>query len=190
MILRCTAKVVKLLGARALYEVPAAEGDWYVNLVYLERRKCLLITHAGSLFTVFAADVRKADLIPFGNFVSLAIQRELKSEALAADTFGNMDQADWRLAKTASRSVLGCMNEMATHCWYAVKMSGGFPACDFGRLNHELRRTMHAPRGYARPIDVVRQQSRGAKDVGERGRLLQLHGSTSKRRDEPFRKVP
>ena len=56
-----------------------------------------------------------------------------------------------RLAKTASRSVLGCMNEMATHCWYVVKLSGGFPASDFQRLNHELRQNMHAPEGLRAP---------------------------------------
>lgn len=82
------------------------------------------------------------------------------------------------------------MNEMATHCWYAVKLSGGFAACDVQRLKHELRRTMHAPRGYARPIDVVRHQSRGADEDGERGRILQLPRTTSGRRDEPFRKAP
>ena len=74
MILRCTAKMAKLLGAKTLDNPPADDGDWYINLICLERRKCLLITHAGSLFTVFAADVRKADLVPLGNFVSRAIR--------------------------------------------------------------------------------------------------------------------
>ena len=179
--------MAKLVGAKALDNPPADDGDWYINLIYLERRKCLLITHAGSLFTVFAADVRKADLVPLGNFVSRAIQRELQAEGLAPDTFGDLDQTELRVAKTASRSVLGCMNEMATHCWYAVKLSGGFAASDFQRLNHELRRTMHAPRGYARPIDVVRNQARSSDDVGERGRILQLRGTTSGRQDERFR---
>jgi hypothetical protein len=179
VILRCTAKVAKLLGAELLDGPAAGDDDWYVNLIYLERRKCLLMTHAGTLFTVVAADVRKADLVPLQHFVSNAIQRELLSEGLALDTLGNLDKTDLRLAKTASRSVLGCMNEMATHCWYAVKLSGGFSACDFEGLNRELRRTMHAPRGYARPIDVVRQWTSGADNEGDRGRVLQLCGGTA-----------
>ena len=76
---------------------------------------------------------------------------------------------------------------MATHCWHAVKLSGGFLASDFQRLNHEMRRTVHSPMGYARPIDVVRKQARSSDDVGERVRILQLRGTTSGRQDEPFR---
>jgi len=56
--------MAKLLSAQTLDNPPADDGDWYINLVSLEWRKCLLITPAGPLFTVFAADVRKADLVP------------------------------------------------------------------------------------------------------------------------------
>ena len=33
MILRCTAKVAKLLGAKRLDNPPADDGDWYINLI-------------------------------------------------------------------------------------------------------------------------------------------------------------
>ena len=36
---------------------PDAE-DWYANLVWLDRRKCLLLTPAGTLFSMFEAGVR------------------------------------------------------------------------------------------------------------------------------------
>lgn len=50
MILRCTAKMLTLLGVRAtaLPDLPPSADDWYLNLLWIERRKCLLLTHAGT----------------------------------------------------------------------------------------------------------------------------------------------
>jgi len=58
VILRCTKKVLAVLGAvRVADPAPDAE-DWYGNLLWFDRRKCLLLTHAGTLFSVFEPDVR------------------------------------------------------------------------------------------------------------------------------------
>ena len=64
MILRCTKKLLAVLGAGRVAEpgpVPDA-GDWYANLLWFDRRKCLLLTHAATLFSIFEADVRAVDL--------------------------------------------------------------------------------------------------------------------------------
>ena len=50
MILRCTKRLLDVLGHDRLASVspePDAE-DWYANLVWIERRKCLLLTHAAA----------------------------------------------------------------------------------------------------------------------------------------------
>ena len=62
MVLRCTAKALDLLGVRrmSLVEVPPSDDDWYLNLLWFDRRKCLLLTHAGTVFSIFIPDVRKA----------------------------------------------------------------------------------------------------------------------------------
>ncbi len=36
--------------------------DWYANLLWFDRRKCLLLTHVGTLFTIFEVDVSASDL--------------------------------------------------------------------------------------------------------------------------------
>jgi hypothetical protein len=36
---------------------PATAEDWYLNLLWIDRRKCVLLTHAGTLFSVFRAGV-------------------------------------------------------------------------------------------------------------------------------------
>jgi hypothetical protein len=98
--------------------------DWYANLLWLSGRRCLLLTHAATLFTVFEADVRAADLRDPGRLVTGLISRELLREQLPADTFGRANPADVGLAKTADRSVLGCMNDMA-FLWGVVYRTTG-----------------------------------------------------------------
>jgi hypothetical protein len=109
--------MLDLLGTRAvtLTEQPPADEDWYANLLWLDRQKCLLLTHAGTLFSVFVPRVRKADLRPIGPYVVKAVEAELRSESLPPDTLGQLKPDAVRLAKTASRSTLGFMNELAVH---------------------------------------------------------------------------
>src|ERR1700722_6624432 len=68
MVLRCTAKVLKVLGPDALEAagspIAPRDDDWYMNLLWLDGRKCLLVTHAGTKFSAFAPNVRVAALPP------------------------------------------------------------------------------------------------------------------------------
>jgi hypothetical protein len=160
VVLRCTQRLLDLLGGRAvtLTELPPADDDWYANLLWLDRQKCLLLSHAGTLFSVFLAGVRKADLQPIGPYVVKAVEAELRSESLPPDTLGELDPDAFRLAKTASRSTLGFMNEMAVHLRYQVADAGGLSHCDISTLNHHLRRTLHNRGGYTYPIELVAQR--------------------------------
>jgi hypothetical protein len=64
MMLRCTKKLLAVLGPVGFTDAAPTpnDEDWYANLLWCERRKCLLLTHAGTLFTIFEADVRAAEL--------------------------------------------------------------------------------------------------------------------------------
>jgi len=98
---------------RVTAQPPPSDDDWYLNLVWIERQKCLLLTHAGTLFSVFRVGVHVADLRPLGNYLVEAIEAELRAEGLPADTFSALEPDSVQLAKTASRSTLGFMTEMA-----------------------------------------------------------------------------
>jgi len=82
--------MLDLLGGRAitLADLPPADEDWYANLLWLDRQKCLLFTHAATLFSVFLARVRTADLRPLGPYVVKAIEAELRSESLPPKILG------------------------------------------------------------------------------------------------------
>ena len=165
VMLRCTAKLLTLLGvsSRELADVEPRDTDWYANLLWIDRRKCVLFAHADTLFTILAADVRKADLAPLAPFVVGAIKAELRSERLPTDTFGDLDASGVQIARTASRTVLGYMNEVARSCEYWIAEAGGLRWCDIAQINRDLRRELHLsrqPPGHFVPIDLVRSRSR------------------------------
>ncbi|MHB8499008.1 MAG: DUF6933 domain-containing protein [Acidimicrobiales bacterium] len=112
------------------------DEDWYANLLVLDRRKCLLLTHAGTLFTIFEPDVRASDLKATKNLVVALIERELLAEGLPADVFGDLWADELLIAKTADRSVLGCMNDMGILCDVAVADARSLLLLDVASLNH------------------------------------------------------
>ena len=134
------------------------DDDWYLNLVWIERQKCLLLTHSGTLFSVFRTGVNVADLRPLGTYLVAVIQSELRAEGLPADTFPDLCPDDLRLAKTASRSTLGFMTEMAFELGWIIEDKRGLRRSDINDLNHALRRMLWNRGDYVRPIELVHQR--------------------------------
>ena len=132
-----------------------------INLLWFERRKCLLLAQAGTLFTVFAPDMRKVDLMRVGAVAVRLISHQLDVEELPPDTFGLLDRGAVQVANTTSRTVLGYMNRIALECRYAIADRGGLDRCDIDSLNRELRRELHLsrrPPGYFVPIDLIHKR--------------------------------
>jgi hypothetical protein len=149
--------MLDLLGGRSLTlsGLPPTVDDWYLNLLWIDRQKCLLLTHADTLFSVFRAGVRTADLRPIGNYLVDAVGTELRAEHLPTDTFSELQPDSVLLAKTASRSTLGFMNEMAFELRYFIADAGGLGRRDIDILNQRLRRTLRNRGEYVRPIELA-----------------------------------
>ncbi len=161
LLLRCTGKLLKVLGTapKDLVEAPPSPEDWYGNVIYIEGRKCLLVTHAQTLFTVFIPDVLAADLRPIDALLIPALHAALAREGLPIDTFGVPGGGPVRLAKTADRSVLGCLRDLAGRCEWAVRSVGGLANLDLDELHHGLQRNPSSVRNWAFAIDSVRKRT-------------------------------
>jgi len=158
VIVRCTARLLKLLAPVELADAQPAPDDWYANLIWIDRRKCLLVVHADTLFPVFVADVRKPQLTNFGQYIAGTVATALADESLAADCLGPIDPAQVLVARTASRSVLGVMNDMASMSERLAEQAGGITRLDVEDLNAFLRRTPYRRDGYFRPVEAARQR--------------------------------
>jgi hypothetical protein len=155
VMLRCTAKVLALLRVSEPAIGEACEQDWYAHLIRIDRRKCLLVTHAGTLFSVFMPNVTAAGLRPIGPPVVSAIQAALQAEHLPIDTLGELDPCQVAVAKTADRRILGTINDLAFTTEHVIATNGGLARCDINALNHGLHRTINSITGYIPPIDLV-----------------------------------
>jgi len=96
---------------------------------------------------------------PLGAWLTATIGDQLRAERIPPDPLGVLDPDQVRIAKTASRHVLGVMNDMVQYAQAVVDTSGRLAACDLERLNHRLRRGLH---------------QRDEHTVGPRGRTAAL----------------
>ena len=161
--LRCTTRLLELLGDPMTEERPASPDDWYANVFWVQRRKCLLVTHAETLFSVFAPAVRAASLRPLDAFVAL-ITRQLAAEGFPAAVLGPLDCGRASIARTADRQVLGCMNVIAGACEHAAADAGGLARLDLTALHYRLQPNITSARDYVPAIDVV--ANRPSKPAG------------------------
>ncbi|MFN0153117.1 MAG: DUF6933 domain-containing protein [Gaiella sp.] len=84
----------------------------------------------------------------------------LDAEHLPHNALGELSGSDVRLAKTASRCVLGFMNDIAMHVDYGLDRYGGVLDVDVITLNRQLQRTLHNHgRRCATPLDLVAERA-------------------------------
>ncbi len=161
MLLRCTARLLKLIGGRGgqLVDTEPGVDDWYANTFVVERRKCLLLVHADTLFSVLDTDVRVAQFDDLGLYVATLVVDALAGEALAGTALGPTDRSV-RIAKTASRSVLGHMNEIAFEAQHLIGYAGGLQLADLDDVNRRLRRHLRGRgREYIVPLELAAARS-------------------------------
>jgi hypothetical protein len=146
------------MGSRAgvLHDPEPGGDDWYANVFIIERRKCLLLVHADTLFPVLDTDIRVAQLDDLGLYVTTLIVDALSSERLSGTVLGPTDPSSVQVAKTASRSVLGHMNEITFEAQHLIAHSGGLQHADLDSVNRQLRRGLHARGGeYVVPLELA-----------------------------------
>jgi len=140
-------------------------SEWYASVFWIERRKCILFTHAETLFCFVVPDVLKADVTPIGPLFLERLRCELVIEGLSPKVFGDMDPGGVQVTKTIDRSVVGSTVEFMLQCQHMVRSAGGLTQSDIVALNRRLRRTPMGRRGkrYDYPIDLARGRADGPR---------------------------
>ena len=102
MVPRCTKKQLAVIGRVRLTDLAPARNDqdWYANLLWCEGRPGLLLTHAGTLFAIFEADVGAAELRATGSIVSSLFRRERINE-LTSSAKSTLRQSSQRIQSTS-----------------------------------------------------------------------------------------
>lgn len=137
MVIRCAQRLLKAtrVPPRDVADTPDSGDDWYANLIWFDRRECLLLTHADTLFPVFIADVLAADLRKLGELLERNARTALYDERFPPEALGDLDGTAPLIARTASKRILGVMTEDARMCAYAIGSAGGLAQLDVLDLN-------------------------------------------------------
>jgi hypothetical protein len=118
-LLHCTRKLLKELDVLLVEpdRIPLPTeglGNWYANLIRIDRRKCLLFTNEKSLYTFLIPKVLKANLKNIEDEFLINLSYNLQTEGFGIEAINRVMQEYQEIgfAKTSNRQVLGSMNEL------------------------------------------------------------------------------
>ena len=159
MIVRCTAKVSQLLKLGRLADIPAGADDWYVNVITVARRRVVVAVHADTLFPVVAVGASSTQLRDLPGWLAAQVTAALADEGLPLTQLGSLGSEHAVLARTASKKVLGHLNQIAFEVEHAVLSGGGWEGLDVLELNRWLRRSLRSREGtYVVPLELAEQR--------------------------------
>jgi len=130
-----------------------ALGDWYANVVYVERQPLVLAVSEKSLLPLLVR-ARELDQLPEHLMRTLVerLQRLGLPETVIRQEISRM--VPFSYGKTANRSVLGTMNEFTFMLKYA---SGDHPDWSLVDMMDWLGDTLCSPLGYKYPSEKTEE---------------------------------
>jgi len=168
--LRCTKKVLDLFtyGKENLADIEESSsplGNWYVNLLTIDRKKTLLFMSETTLLSFVLFGVKKATAKNIEEKAVRGIVALLESEDFAPAQIERVidDYLIVCVTKTSGRKSLGNMNDLAFMYKHLIERSGGFAGCDLYVIQQQVNRTPQRNLDWQYSIDVAR----AAVTVGE-----------------------
>lgn len=163
-IIHCTRKLLKEL------DVPLVEpdkislpterlGNWYANLLRIDRRKCVIFTNEKTLYTFLIPKVLKGNLKNIEEEFLIHLSYNLQNEGFGLEVINRIMQEYGKIgfAKTASKRVLGSMNELAYQYEFQIMRDGGIDNIKILQLNQRINRTPMGALKYGYPIEGLRK---------------------------------
>ncbi|OAI18310.1 hypothetical protein A1507_09705 [Methylomonas koyamae] len=120
LVLRCTKKLQTALKLKKTDLVDANVEtsnfcSWYLNLIEIDGRRCLLVANDQTLFNFLIVDVPQLEAIQLIQLFKSFLHCVLADEGFEQTFIQNLmnDFTEVRFANTNSRRVLGSLNELA-----------------------------------------------------------------------------
>jgi len=169
-LIRCTKKLQKEIGLKnsdLISNEPCDSylGSWHANLIYIDRRKCVLFVNDRTLFNFIVPDVLRAQIRNLKKLFKEYLQSVLSEIGIMESEIQKIlsEYSKVEYAKANNKSVLGSMNDLAFHYKYHILEAGGVHSYAVPSIIKNLN---HMPMGaidYAYPIDLIRAMYKTAK---------------------------
>ena len=78
--INCTQKLGKFIKASIEKGLPRARQDWSAHLFFVSRRKCIVVVHKKTLYTVILFDIFKKDMSNINRLFLEALIDQLESD--------------------------------------------------------------------------------------------------------------
>jgi len=167
MLIRCTAKLLKEIGftnSNLADSTPAEStlGEWYANLFFAQRKRCIIFTNARTLFTFISFDVNRAEV---RNNLGKLFRTGLGKALLDEDFDGALIQrlvnecSRLQFARTKDRSILGIMVDHVKNTKWMLMHYGGLAKADYSRIIKQLNRTPFLTKEFTYSIEELRKVS-------------------------------
>lgn len=162
-LIRCTKKLQKEMGLKQsdlCTEEPRFSylGPWHANLIYINRRKCVLFANDRTLFNFIVPDVSRENIRDleklFTGYLSCILVDEGFEEADRERILSEYDEISF--ANSSSKSVLGSMNDLAFHYKYSILESGGVHSPAVPGIIRRLNRMPMGALKYVFPIEALK----------------------------------
>ncbi len=156
LVLRATVKFCRELKVKpvALEEDPDVfPGTWFGDLLWFNRKKCVIFTHAITLYSVFVSNVRRNELADPAGFFREHLLR-VSADVGLAHRIRALLPTDLKceVAKTNNRSVVGSMVEMGFMSGVHLRGVGGPRRSVDGNISAKINETpMFAAPDYPGP---------------------------------------
>lgn len=164
---RCTKKLLDHLGVkpapeRDLLQRHTKLGDWYANIMTVDRRKVVLWTNEQTLFSFVMLKVRakKPDLFCAGFIrgLSMALAIIEGIPLYHIDAITQEHEGPVVFTKTKNRSVVASMNQIGRDFEHMVWYNHGFRYCEIGRVVHHMNNTPWKAIGFHFPSRLIRER--------------------------------
>lgn len=163
-LLHCTQKLldeldVELTTPGAAQVSPEGLGNWYANLLRLDRRKCILFANERTLYSFLVPGVLKKDLLNIGTLFLSHLGYNLQYEGLDTEVTEGVlgEYKDIGFARTTSKSVLGSMNDLKFGYEFEVARAGGIDGLNILAVNQKMNRTPLKAINYNFPIEEIKR---------------------------------
>lgn len=155
MLLRCTRKVLKLLDQRPRQvELSQAEdglAEWYVDIVDASGPTFFLCTNPGTFYTLVLPVGQNNQIADLSDRLLIRLVLHMTELGISRSRVERLIRGLGTVivAKTASRSMLGSMNDLITHfLWHFSQEMGSKGQVDLRAIERQLNNMPQRPIGW------------------------------------------
>lgn len=163
-LIQCTKKLLKEMGLKgkdlATEQPSESFPNWHANLIYIERRKCVLFTNDETLLNFLVADRSRAEIRELSDMFRDHLQAMLTREGIDKTEREEIAKAygEIHFSTSNSRSVLGSMNDLAYNYKLHVLDQGGLQRCDLPGIIRRLNRMPMGAIDYKLPVEALMEK--------------------------------